>query len=183
MGGIKTSNVAGVDSIDHETAKKLLDEFGDMDAVFTAAKSVTLRRANSVLNGAKATALLEQMEYAYLSRDLVRLWTRVNVPRLTRLDFTVALPNPDILRAAFAGPLYHGNITIPPTTDRFSRFMRQDRDSSEEDIETAAPEARGGTGLDGANSTVDGNTTAVDGSMQTKVNVHHLFSVYAVHDG
>ncbi|MCZ6916179.1 MAG: DNA polymerase I [Gemmatimonadetes bacterium] len=90
--GDSSDNVPGVRGIGDKTARKLIDEFGDLDAILQRAGEVTAKRARE--------ALESQADEARLSRDLVTIMRNVPV----ELDFeSVRTQEPDAqaLRALF----------------------------------------------------------------------------------
>ncbi|MCE3040457.1 DNA polymerase I [Helicobacter anatolicus] len=66
--GDKIDNVPGVPSIGEKTAKKLLEHFGSLDAIYE-----NIDTLESVVSKKAATSLREHKDLAYLSRELVTL--------------------------------------------------------------------------------------------------------------
>lgn len=82
--GDAADNVPGVPGIGPKTAARFIAEYGNLEALYAAAPGFRQSRA--------VTSLLEHRELAFLSRDLVRLNTRAEVPREL---VAYAWPGPD----------------------------------------------------------------------------------------
>ncbi|AVD71952.1 DNA polymerase I [Desulfobulbus oralis] len=82
--GDTADNVPGVPGIGPKTAARFIAEYGTLEVLYAAAPGLRQSRA--------VTSLLEHREQAFLSRDLVRLNTRAEVPRELA---AYAWPGPD----------------------------------------------------------------------------------------
>ena len=82
--GDTADNVPGVPGIGPKTAARFIAEYGTLEILYAAAPGLRQSRA--------VTSLLEHREQAFLSRDLVRLNTRAEVPRELA---AYAWPGPD----------------------------------------------------------------------------------------
>src|SRR5687767_15954921 len=90
--GDTSDNVPGVKGIGDKTARDLVNEFGDLEAILGAAPTLTKKRPRE--------ALLEQMEMARLSKELVTI--REDLPLALQLDqMRVREPDTPRLRQLF----------------------------------------------------------------------------------
>ncbi|MEO6527114.1 MAG: DNA polymerase I [Gemmatimonadaceae bacterium] len=96
--GDSSDNVPGVKGIGDKTARDLVDEFGDLEAILTAAPTLTKKRPRE--------ALLEQTEMARLSKELVTI--REDLPLTLQLeDMRVREPDTARLRQLFVELEFH----------------------------------------------------------------------------
>ncbi len=73
--GDAADNIPGVKGIGDKGAKKLLDEFGNLDNIY--------QNLNSVANERTKKLLMDGKELAYISRDVARLYDSLKVPDLS----------------------------------------------------------------------------------------------------
>ena len=96
--GDSSDNVPGVKGIGDKTARDLVQEFGDLEAILTAAPTLTKKRPRE--------ALLEQSESARLSKELVTI--REDLPLTLQLDeMRVREPDTARLRQLFVELEFH----------------------------------------------------------------------------
>jgi DNA polymerase I len=85
--GDSSDNVPGVKGIGDKTARELVDQFGDLEAILSAAPSLTKKRPRE--------ALVEHAELARLSKELVTI--RENLPMVLELE-ALRVREPDTAR-------------------------------------------------------------------------------------
>ncbi|HUQ80251.1 MAG TPA: 5'-3' exonuclease H3TH domain-containing protein, partial [Gemmatimonadaceae bacterium] len=96
--GDSSDNVPGVKGIGDKTARDLVHEFGDLEAILTAAPTLTKKRPRE--------ALLEQGDLARLSKELVTI--REDLPLALQLDeMRVREPDTTRLRQLFVELEFH----------------------------------------------------------------------------
>ena len=96
--GDSSDNVPGVKGIGDKTARDLVHEFGDLEAILAAAPTLTKKRPRE--------ALVEQGELARLSKELVTI--RENLPLTLQLDeMRVREPDTTRLRQLFVELEFH----------------------------------------------------------------------------
>mgnify|MGYP002725515250 CR=1 FL=1 len=101
--GDSSDNVPGVSGVGEKSAKKLLDEYGSLEAALENAENVSNKR---VRNG-----LLEGKENAILSKELVTIETNMDIP--ADLDtFERNQPNGDAVKELFAELEFHSLINL-----------------------------------------------------------------------
>ena len=88
LSGDSTDNVPGVPGIGVKTAALLINEYGDLDTL--------LARAGEIKQNKRRENLIEYADLARISRDLVRLDTRVPMTDSPE-EFGVTEPDPDTL--------------------------------------------------------------------------------------
>src|SRR3954470_16243134 len=96
--GDSSDNVPGVKGIGDKTARDLVGEYGDLEAILAAAPSLTKKRPRE--------ALLEQSDLARLSKELVTI--REDLPLTLELDsMRVQAPDTARLRQLFVELEFH----------------------------------------------------------------------------
>jgi DNA polymerase I len=96
--GDSSDNVPGVKGIGDKTARDLVHEFGDLEAILAAAPTLTKKRPRE--------ALIEQGELARLSKELVTI--REDLPVILQLDeMRVREPDTTRLRQLFVELEFH----------------------------------------------------------------------------
>jgi DNA polymerase I len=96
--GDSSDNVPGVKGIGDKTARDLVGEYGDLEAILAAAPSLTKKRPRE--------ALLEQSDLARLSKELVTI--REDLPLTLELDsMRVQAPDTTRLRQLFVELEFH----------------------------------------------------------------------------
>ncbi|HEV7994370.1 MAG TPA: DNA polymerase I [Gemmatimonadaceae bacterium] len=96
--GDSSDNVPGVKGIGDKTARELVHEFGDLEAILAAAPGLTKKRPRE--------ALVEQVELARLSKELVTI--REDLPLTLELDaLRVREPDTTRLRQLFVELEFH----------------------------------------------------------------------------
>ena len=96
--GDSSDNVPGVKGIGDKTARDLVQEFGDLEAILTAAPTLTKKRPRE--------ALVEQSDLARLSKELVTI--REDLPITLQLDeMQVREPDTTRLRQLFVELEFH----------------------------------------------------------------------------
>ena len=88
LAGDSTDNVPGVPGIGVKTAAQLINEYGDLDTL--------LARAGEIKQPKRRQNLMENVELARISRELVRLKDDVEVP-IALDDLGLSPPEPDVL--------------------------------------------------------------------------------------
>lgn len=125
--GDSSDNVPGVKGVGDKTARELVAEFGDLEAILAAAPTLTKKRPRE--------ALLQYAEMARLSKELVTIREDVAVT-LSLDDLRVRAPDPLKLRQIYVELEFHsmakslGNA-LPSTT------VAGSVDTSEAIVETA----------------------------------------------
>jgi DNA polymerase-1 len=106
--GDASDNVPGVRGVGDKTARQLIEQFGNLDAILARAGEASPKRARA--------ALLAHADEARLSRDLVTI--RRDVPLSVSLDaLVVTPPDRDALAALFSELEFHSlipQIAAPP---------------------------------------------------------------------
>ncbi len=162
--GDSSDNVPGVKGIGDKTARQLLEDFGDLDAILQRAGEVTGKRARE--------ALQNEPDAATLSRDLVTI--QCDVPVELDLDaFRTQETDAAVLRTLFTELEFHTLIdkvggtttervritcTALSSMSQIGELVEQARSSDLIAISTHGPfgDARGG-GLDGLAISVSGD--------------------------
>lgn len=99
--GDSSDNVPGVKGVGDKTARKLIEEFGDLDAILQHASEVSGKRARE--------ALLAEAGNALLSRELVTIQRDVPVG-ISVTDLAAREPDPSALRAIFTELEFHSLV-------------------------------------------------------------------------
>ena len=108
--GDSTDNVPGVSGIGPKTAAKLIEEFGSLDGIYSHAEN---------LKGKVKENLLRDKEKAYLSRELVRLKSDIELPE-DWANWRLMQPDYDELQKLFTQCGFH----------RFAEQLRAEEPSS-----------------------------------------------------